>query len=166
MDSAKPFTANLGPSNLLASLRNEDTLGSPSPTLQYPLDPEMSSIQDKAHYFSPKIHSQPLELMRILAHDWLEMHLDAGHRVAGALARASTQVPMSGFHHCHEGDLQGEKVWLGPGLCSPLSFQIPPENTTAQLPGLSCGWLFMRVSQHHLSQRPLAARLMGGRSGN
>lgn len=44
-------------------------LGSPSPTLQHPLDPEMFSIQDKAPYFSPKIHSLPPELMRSLAHD-------------------------------------------------------------------------------------------------
>lgn len=39
-----------------------------------------------------------------------------GTGVAGTLAKARTQVPVSGFHHCHEGDLQGEKVWLGPVL--------------------------------------------------
>lgn len=30
------------------------------------------------------------------------------------LASASTQVLVSGFHHCHEGDLQGERERLGP----------------------------------------------------
>jgi hypothetical protein len=75
----------------------------------------MSSIQDKAPYFSPKVHSQPPELTRSwLVAGWRCTWM-LGTGAAATLAMAGTQGLVSGFHHCHKGDLQGRRYgWALP----------------------------------------------------
>lgn len=114
--SAKPSTERLRPGI------SWPPLGSPCPTLQHLLDPEMSSAQDKAPYFSPKIHSQPPELTRSLAPAWLEMRLDAGRRGRRHSATASTRFLCQAFITAMK-ETCGEKGRLGPALCPPLPFR-------------------------------------------
>lgn len=102
-----------------------------------------------------------------------------GWRCAQMLSAGSGGCPwprkptaaQSGFHHGHEGDLQGEKGGFGPALCSPLPFQTPENETQPQLPNppsphpvqALSGDSFMRGhSTLYLRQRPLAARILAG----